>query len=78
MDWKIGAMTAVEVNDYDKTQSFLKFEELQPKVNKTIDEARGYIISDYQDYLQKEWIDTLENKYEIKVNNDVLKSLYNK
>ena len=78
MDWKIGAMTTVEVNEYDKTQSFLKFEELQPKVNKTINEARGYIISDYQDYLQKEWIDKLEDKYEIKVHNDVLKSPYKK
>ena len=78
MEWEVGATTSVEVNEYDKTQSFLKFEELQPKVNKTLDEARGYIISDYQDHLQKEWIEGLEGKYEIIVNNDVLKSLYNK
>lgn len=78
MDWEVGATTSVEINEYDKTQSFLKFEELQPKVNKTLDEARGYIISDYQDHLQKEWIEGLEGKYEIIVNNDVLKSLYNK
>jgi peptidyl-prolyl cis-trans isomerase SurA len=76
MNWEVGAVTEIEVNKYDNTQSFIKFEELQPKVNKTLDEARGYIISDYQDYLQKEWIQSLEDKYEIQVDKNVLKGLY--
>lgn len=78
LDWAIGSMTSVEVNEYDKTQSILKIEELQPKVNKTLDEARGYIISDYQDHLQKEWIKSLESKYKILVDNQVLRDLYKK
>jgi peptidyl-prolyl cis-trans isomerase SurA len=76
--WEIGTTTAVEVNTYDKTQSFLKFESLQPAVNKTIDEAKGYIISDYQDQLQKEWIAMLEDRYDVQVNTAVLQSLYKK
>lgn len=76
--WEVGTTTAVEVNTYDKTQSFLKFESLQPAVNKTIDEAKGYIISDYQDQLQKEWIAMLEDRYDVQVNTAVLQSLYKK
>ncbi len=42
---------------------------------KTIDEAKGYVIADYQDYLEKEWIAELQKKYPVKVNKKVLKSL---
>lgn len=76
LPWEVGAMTDIETNKFDKTQSFVKFESLQPAVNKTLDEARGYIIADYQDYLQKQWIEALENKFEVSVNNEVLQSLY--
>jgi peptidyl-prolyl cis-trans isomerase SurA len=42
---------------------------------KTMDEAKGYVIADYQDYLEKEWISELQKKYPVKVNKKVLKSL---
>jgi peptidyl-prolyl cis-trans isomerase SurA len=42
---------------------------------KTLLEARGYVIADYQDALEKEWLASLEAKYPVKVNDAVLKSL---
>ena len=42
---------------------------------KTLDEARGLYISDYQDYLEKQWLETLHNKYKIKVNKKLLKKV---
>ena len=36
---------------------------------------RGAVISDYQDYLEKEWIKKLRKKYSVKVNKDVLKNV---
>ncbi|MDQ3142990.1 MAG: peptidylprolyl isomerase [Bacteroidota bacterium] len=55
--------------------SFKKIEQILPQDTKSLDEARGYIIADYQDYLEVLWIDELKRKYPIKVNDVVLKSL---
>ncbi len=42
---------------------------------KTLDEAKGIITADYQNYLEKEWIKQLRAKYPVSVNQDVLNSL---
>lgn len=42
---------------------------------KTLEEARGYVVSDYQDYLEKQWDAELRSKYPLTVNDKVLKSL---
>jgi peptidyl-prolyl cis-trans isomerase SurA len=39
---------------------------------KTFDEAKGKVISDYQEYLEAQWLEDLELKYPVKVNQDVL------
>jgi peptidyl-prolyl cis-trans isomerase SurA len=43
--------------------------------NKAFSECRGMVISDYQDYLDKEWIKSLREKYNIIIDNAVLSSL---
>ncbi len=45
---------------------------------KTLKEAKGLIISDYQNYLEEEWIKSLRAKYPVSVNKDVLYSLITK
>jgi len=47
---------------------------LEPRP-KEIKEARGIITADYQDFLEKEWIKSLREKYEFKIFEDVLESL---
>ncbi len=42
---------------------------------KTLDEARGFYISDYQKILEDEWMESLRNKYKIKVNNRQLRRI---
>jgi peptidyl-prolyl cis-trans isomerase SurA len=42
---------------------------------KTLDEAKGLITSDYQNYLEQQWMNELRNKYEVKINDEVLKSI---
>ncbi|NLA23817.1 MAG: hypothetical protein GX879_02515, partial [Bacteroidales bacterium] len=49
-----------------------------PPTNKTINEARGIITADYQNYLEQEWIKILRAKYNIVVHEDVLKSIASK
>ena len=49
--------------------------DLIPPEPKTLEEARGQYISDYQNYLEKEWVKALRKKYKIKVNKKLLKTI---
>ena len=42
---------------------------------KQLDEARGKVISDYQNYLELEWLSYLKSKYSVEINLEVLYSL---
>ncbi len=44
-------------------------------VPKALDEARGYAVAEYQDYLEKEWNAQLRAKYSVKVDETVFKSM---
>ncbi len=43
---------------------------------KTLKEARGIATSDYQNYLEKEWIKSLHDKYPVIVNEETVKTLF--
>jgi peptidyl-prolyl cis-trans isomerase SurA len=47
---------------------------IKPKVKK-IEDCKGLVISDYQDYLDKQWIKRLKEQYNIKVNKSVLSTV---
>lgn len=40
-----------------------------------LDEVRGYVVADYQEKLEKQWVQTLREKYPVKVNYDELKAI---
>lgn len=42
---------------------------------KSLQEARGVITSDYQSQLEKEWVESLKQKYPVVINRDVLKQV---
>lgn len=42
---------------------------------KTIAEARGVITSDYQNFLEQNWLEELHKKYKVEINKDVLYSI---
>jgi peptidyl-prolyl cis-trans isomerase SurA len=45
---------------------------LRPPEPKELDEARGQITSDYQEYLEARWLNSLKEKYPVTVNRDLL------
>jgi peptidyl-prolyl cis-trans isomerase SurA len=49
--------------------------DIVPPKQKTLDEARGYVIADYQDYLEKQWVQELMKEYKIEVDQKVLSSI---
>lgn len=50
------------------------YEVLKPEP-KSLDEARGLVTADYQNFLEKQWIDELRVKYPVVVNEEVLVTL---
>jgi peptidyl-prolyl cis-trans isomerase SurA len=54
---------------------FLKINGTTPPAPKTLDEARGLITSDYQNYLEERWIEELRQKYAVIVNREVLATI---
>lgn len=50
---------------------------VQP-MSKQLNEIRGMVTADYQNYLEKQWIEQLRKKYPYKVNKEVLNQLIQK
>lgn len=74
--WKEGIATPI--TNADGTVTLVKIHRVVAPTPKRLDEARGYIIADYQTELEKQWIAELRNKYPVKVDETVLRSLYKK
>ena len=73
-----GAMSTPDINNGLKMTTFKIIESVIPPGHKTLREARGYIISDYQDILEKRWVTELKDEYKVKVKKRTLKSLIQK
>lgn len=43
-----------------------------PPAPKKLNEIKGQVISDYQQYLEKQWIESLRQKYEVQINEPLL------
>ena len=72
-NWKEG----VVANNLKKEgkEVVMVINKVMPKTPKTIAEAKGIITADYQNYLEKEWLNYLKNKYTVKVNDEVLSTV---
>lgn len=74
-DFKENKPTKIFRNE-DKSSGFVFVNKLHPQTEpKTMEEARGFVVADYQDYLEKEWNNNLKAKYPITVNEKVFKKM---
>ena len=46
-------------------------EKLMPETIKTLEECKGKIVNDYQQYLEQRWVDDLKKEFTVKINPDV-------
>ena len=71
-----GMITLPVINKGDGSATFAQIIKLYPAhQQRDFEDARGMIINDYQNYLEQEWIDQLQKKYPVKVNEAVLDAL---
>lgn len=78
LPWKKGSISATEINKRDLSNNFLKIEKILPKSPKTLKEARGYVVADYQDHLEREWVKELKKTYKVDINRAAFETLIKK
>ena len=67
------------VDDFQNQYLIVQVLKTYPKGEaKTFDEAKGAVISDYQNQLEQSWLSDLKKKYPVKVNEAEVKKLFNK
>lgn len=73
--WRPGGMSEAKRDAATKTASFIKVERLLPPSPKALSEARGYAVADYQDYLEKRWVEQLRAQYPVEIREEVFRAL---
>ncbi len=73
--WKEGVS---EVKNINNNLVFLKIHKVLKPEPKKLNEAKGLITADYQDYLEKVWEQELREKYDVKIYKRVLRKLRKK
>lgn len=86
--WERGANRNVDVTNWkkglhlaDNTDNFAVFvynHEIIPEQPKALSEVRGLVTADYQNLLEKQWIQMLQEKYKVVVHRELLNNLLSK
>jgi peptidyl-prolyl cis-trans isomerase SurA len=72
---KKGNFSAITSN-IDGTSTFVMYVNIyEPNQQRTFEEARGLVINEYQQELEKNWIAALRKKYPVKVNESMIKEM---
>lgn len=71
--WEKGASVKKEMED-GKVLYYIVNSLIDPEPKK-LKETRGYVISDYQNFLEKQWIEKLKSKYTVQINKEAFRSL---
>jgi len=71
--WKVGISEDIADNGQIV---IVQFKEIIPPTIKKLDEARGMITSEYQTYLEQQWITEMRAEHKYKVNNEVLYTIH--
>lgn len=74
--WKVG-ISPLKMNA-DSTYQFVYTRRIVQPEPKTLKEAKGFVVSDYQQALESSWLADLKNKYPIILNESVFRSLIKK
>lgn len=74
-NWKVGIAPKDIKDEKENKYLVIVTNKLLPKAPKTIYEAKGMVTADFQNYLEKEWINYLKNKYPVKIDDAVISTV---
>jgi peptidyl-prolyl cis-trans isomerase SurA len=72
--WKTGLSEPI-LSEVENKVSVVFIKKVIPPGTMSFEQARGLVASDYQDYMEKKWVQQLRDKYPVKVNEKVLNKL---
>ena len=75
LKWTKFSMSTPQYQDNRNATVLKRVGEVLLPQRKSLEEARGFIIADYQDHLEREWVDDLKKEYQVVVHDDVLNSI---
>ena len=69
---ELGGTGIASTEEVDGQLRFVQIMTVTPPGQKTLEEARGKVIADFQDFLERSWIEELRAKYAFEINRTVL------
>lgn len=64
------------IKNADGTATFIKYYKIYPDgQQRSFDQSKGMVINDYQNVIEKKWLDELKLKYPVKVNEALLQTI---
>ena len=70
-EWKVGEVNEI-ASTVDQSTTIVFIRELRDPEPKTLKEARGLVTSDYQVELEQKWVQSLKERYPVKIDEKVL------
>lgn len=67
-----------KVYEHNGAYHVINVKDILPAGNKTLEEAKGRVINDYQEQIEKNWIDSLYNNFSVEVNDKALQAVKEK
>lgn len=64
-----------KIHIHNDAYLMVQVKEVLPEAIKTLEEAKGLVISDYQVFKEEEWLKELANKYKIELNQEALNQI---
>ncbi|MGB0521905.1 MAG: peptidylprolyl isomerase [Flammeovirgaceae bacterium] len=74
IDWAVGSQTI----EHNGRKTYIIIHKMEEPRAKELKETKGMVISDYQNYLEAQWIEELKKKYPVKVMENELMKLIKK
>ena len=71
VDWSPGAYSVENNGRF----YYIQVQEVLPPQLKELDEIKGIVIADYQNYLDQQWVSTLRQQYLVEINDNVLQKV---
>ncbi len=75
MKMEKGELSALNYDSKRGLYKFRKVEDILPKSPKSLDEAKGYVIADYQEHLEKVWVEKLRKEIKVEIDKPAFQKL---